>query len=268
MEKRKSIVIQAVLFLIMGFCFLLMMGCGRADSNTAREFLGERNGNVITWYADVTQDDKDNRIIVDLEGILTDKQIPAKVQVYGQEENLLWTGEVGIPHMGWGYYYLVNDKNKDYILFYLPDESQGDIYYTLLVFHFDSEGNQILDENYKISYESDKQWERDLQKFNKLLNKYLENSVLLVSTFEFQLEYDIPKSQAAEDGVDTVGNSVYIDSNSSENGERVLNEASVEADEDIQTDGAGMDIVGGSSYIDPDELGTEGERSLSESPLD
>lgn len=185
-KRSIRIHILTCLFLL---CTLIMGGCGSPDSDMQDTFHGVTCDNTITFYADVTHDGKEDKILIDVNDILSDDQIPATVNVYGQEDHVIWTGEVGIPHMGWGYYYLAAYKGKDYILFYLPDESQGDIYYTFRLFHFDSEGKQILDDEYKISYKTAEQWEGDLEKFEKRLEEYLENSVLLVGVFDFSLEY-------------------------------------------------------------------------------
>lgn len=182
---RRNIIVVCLLL----FCSFIMSGCGNSRSYTQNIYQGTVSDNIITFYADVTHDGRNDRIDVDIDDILSDTQLPALIRVIGQEDQVIWTGFVAIPHMGWGYYYLVSYRDKDYILFYLPDESQGNIFYTLRLFHLDSEGKQIMDDEYVISYDTDDQWEKDLIKFEKRLNQYLENSVLLVSVFDFSLDY-------------------------------------------------------------------------------
>ena len=185
-DRSRRNIILLCLFLL---CSFIMSGCGNSRSHTQNSFQGTVSDNIITFYADLTHDGRNDRIDVDIDDILSDTQLPALVKVIDQEEQEIWTGSVAIPHMGWGYYYLVSYRDKAYILFYLPDESQGDIFYTLRLFHFDSEGKQVIDDEYKISYDTAEQWESDLRKFEKRLNQYLEESVLLVSVFDFSLDY-------------------------------------------------------------------------------
>lgn len=188
-------------------CCVFLMGCnhkGEAGSTESQkmedvvtpsktyhegEFSEESSEELGVYYADLFHDGTETKITVDISRIENVQQQPVEVNVYGKSGEVCWCGSLGYPHMSWGYYYLVSYEKQDYLLFYLLEEAQGMLCYTLRLFHFDDEGKQVMDNERSICYVSEEQWEIDLKSFNQELNAYLDQSVLLASIFDFELDY-------------------------------------------------------------------------------
>ena len=65
----------------------------------------------VHYYADITHDGIDNDICIDCEEILNDPQVMAYIKVIINGDECICSTELGLPHVGWGEYYLVEMKN-------------------------------------------------------------------------------------------------------------------------------------------------------------
>lgn len=139
-----------------------------------------RNGYFLC-EADITHDGTTDEIKVDYQKMLKDSQSLAKITV-SNDSGVIWQDEVGIPHSSWGGYYLISEENDTYLMFYLPEESQGQIAYMFQLFYLDENGvMQIVDEAQVNSWESD-DWEKKLTEFEQKVSLYLDKGELLIST--------------------------------------------------------------------------------------
>ena len=151
----------------------------------------ENDSNILShqvhYYADITHDGVDDDICIDYEKIINDSQAPASINVVANDK-CIWNAELGLPHAGWGEYYLVMTDNEYYLLLNMPEESQGIYadYYKL--FYISAEGTEIIvDEMSVFDVDESKQTETIEEYYNNV-NKYIENGQLLISTWEGELK--------------------------------------------------------------------------------
>lgn len=192
---------------IVGFGVVLMSllaGCGNHSNNgdvpteiqnpAAQTGIGkedysleEMNG-VILCRCDILHNDGEAVIMIDYSEALKDEQaiIPIQVKI---QETVLWNSEIGLPHAGWGSYYITIFEGKPYIIDYIPEESQGQIAYYYKVFYLNLAGEEIVLDKCSLSADAGADISEELAEFHKKLNVYMEDSTLLISTMEGKLEH-------------------------------------------------------------------------------
>lgn len=142
----------------------------------------------ITWYADITQDGIDEKIVVDLTYVINYPKTGEEqtVSVYsGSSGELLWTGHADTVHPGYNGIYIYNDGKKDYLLLWQPTvyQDSGDFHFR--IFSLDEDGKEIdlLTKNIQFNMYRPKDCDTDvISKFVDMVNGYLEKSYVLVDT--------------------------------------------------------------------------------------
>lgn len=143
----------------------------------------------LHYYADVTHDGIADDICIDCKEIIKDSQAIASIKVVTNSDNCIWNAELGLPHAGWGTYYLVNIDDNYYLLLNMPEESQGMYadYYRL--FYFSAEGAEIVVDEMTLDNVDESMLAESLEKYYNKVNKYIESGELLISTWEGELKY-------------------------------------------------------------------------------
>lgn len=142
----------------------------------------------IIWYADITQDGIDEKIVVDLTYVLNYPKTGEEqtVSVYsGSTGGLLWTGHADTVHPGWNGIYIYNDGKQDYLLLWQPTVYQGSADFRLRIFSLDEAGKEIelLTKNMQFVVYHLKDGDTEaISEFVDMVNGYLEKSFVLVDT--------------------------------------------------------------------------------------
>lgn len=190
----KKIVLLCLLSLIV--CFMASCGYksesdeyytnsdGKVSAIDTQKIISNENGK-ITCISDITHDNTESKIIIDYSGALIDEQQLVKIIVYDAEGIDIWETFLGLPHTVWGTYYITEWDGKKEFLYYLREESQGQFVCCYKLFHLDNNGKEIIVDEYEINSEDSS----DLEKFDQRVKTYLDNSVLLISTYEGELSY-------------------------------------------------------------------------------
>lgn len=153
--------------------------------------LEEANG-VILCRCDILHNGSESVITIDYGDALKDGQAVIPIQVKTQEK-VLWDSEIGLPHAGWGSYYITVFQGKTYMINYIPEESQGQIAYYYKIFHLNSEGEEVILDTCSLSAEAGEETSKKIEEFQENLNVYMEDSTLLISTMEGELvHYEKP----------------------------------------------------------------------------
>ena len=141
-------------------------------------------------YSELTGDFGKESIVVSYADFLEDSQ-----NWQGDE---LWSDELWGPHPGWGKYYHViyGENHRHYLLYLKPIENTQGIYQgEFKVFSFDEMGNRVVVDERSINSTTAENYTKEKSEYMDALNRYLERSFLIVSTWEGELElYDPKKS--------------------------------------------------------------------------
>lgn len=170
---------------------------GRLSYDVFSEYKTEETGETIeavkeiepiNWYIDLTQDGKDERIVIDLTFALADP-IPGEeqtVSIYsGSTDKLIWSGFADPAHVGWNGIYIYNDGKNDYLTIWKPTKYQGRAEYSIQVFSLTEDGQEHnlfakgIEFNENNPYECDIE---DISTYIENVNQYLEKSYVLLDT--------------------------------------------------------------------------------------
>lgn len=142
----------------------------------------------IIWYADITHDGIDEKIVVDLTYVINDPRTGEEqtVSVYsGSTGDLIWTGHADTVHVGWNGIYIYNDGNNEYLLIWKPTIYQGRADFLFDVFSL-TEGGEIQELTKEtLQFDMNHPNEYDINTISSYVDKvnsYLENSYVLVDT--------------------------------------------------------------------------------------
>ena len=154
--------------------------------------------NVIT--CDITHDGNPDTITVEYGDAETDSQALILIDIRNSMKEFLWEGTLGLPHAGWGKYYVTLCDRLPYMIWEYPvSESQGEEYGAFKVFYVDDQGHQIMLEEREVSSSfGSKDYQKEKAEFEKALKKYKERAVFMVSTFEGELLVDKKPSNWSE----------------------------------------------------------------------
>ncbi len=142
----------------------------------------------VIWYADITQDGIDEKIVVDLTYVINYPKTGEEqtVLVYsGSSGELLWTGHADTVHPGWNGIYIYNDGKKDYLLLWQPTVYQDNADFHFRIFSLDEDGKEIelLTKNIQFDIYHPKDSDTDaISEFADMVNGHLEKSYVLVDT--------------------------------------------------------------------------------------
>lgn len=156
-----------------------LVGCNTVEVNE-NVTIKLRNGYFLC-EADITHDGTTDEIKVDYQKMLKDSQSLAKITV-SNDSGVIWQDEVGIPHSSWGGYYLISEENDTYLMFYLPEESQGQIADTYQVFYLDENGKVLIADEAQVNSWESADLENELTVFEQNVKRYLEKGELLIGT--------------------------------------------------------------------------------------
>lgn len=173
MKKCFYLIMTAVLLAV------ALVGCNTVEVNE-NVTIKCRTGYFLC-EADVTHDGTRDQIKVDYKNMLEDSQSLAKIAV-SNASGVIWQSEVGIPHSAWGEYYLISDGKDVYLMFYLPEESQGQIAYTYQVFYLDENGKVLIADEAQVNSWESADLENELTVFEQNVKRYLEKGELLIGT--------------------------------------------------------------------------------------
>lgn len=147
--------------------------------------------NIVEWMADVTHDGKADRIVVDLAGIVSDTEaIGDNVRIYsGETGKIIWSRKVSTEHVGQSGVYLYNDGENYYIMIWEPHMDFGKAMYHYDIIKLSDTGEEQVVKNGSFSFTFSNILENDaenLKAFAKEVNQYLEKSIVLLDTNNFQ----------------------------------------------------------------------------------
>jgi len=189
LNKKMKNKINVFIMVYIMFVSISLVGC---EKNTDKDSEQE---DIITYDVDLTHDETPESLIVDLSDIRADNQQPAKLMVKNKDSKVIWEEDLFLPSAGWGSYYLYEVDGLPYLLYYFPSNSQGFGNYSYQCFSLDEEGKEIILVSDEISfdtYPNTKDINFPIDKmiaFATNVNAYLDNSFLLISTFEGKIKY-------------------------------------------------------------------------------
>ncbi len=165
-----------------------IMGCGRMTSpkNADMYSIEDKNG-TIYCIADITHDGKSDQIIINYGETVTDTQTPIKIDVIDSNGDTIWSAIIGIPHAGWGEYYISVVDKKPCFVFNCPEESQGQIAYYYKIFYLSNDGSEIDIEEKRLSGNEKDVSQNERNDFKKKVQAYIDKGDLLVSTMYGEL---------------------------------------------------------------------------------
>ena len=138
----------------------------------------------IICLCDIDRDGTLNAIVVDYSKFNKDNVVPIYLTTYGKGDDVLYADALALSHAGWREYYIIEIEDKSYLINYTPPhESQGTWHCSYEVFSFDTLGNRVM---YDSLYENN---EEKIKDFEKKAKYYLDNSTLLISTWNSELRY-------------------------------------------------------------------------------
>ena len=149
------------------------------------ETITNENGKIICM-SDITHDGSTDEIIIDYSGTQVDDQKLVSIKVYSDSgEKEIWETSLALPHAGWGTYYIVEQNEEKELLYYIREDSQGEYACYYKLFHLNNTGQEEIIDEYSIETED------DIKLFDKRTKEYLDNSVLLISTYGGELNFFI-----------------------------------------------------------------------------
>lgn len=142
----------------------------------------------IIWYADLTHDGINEKIVVDLTYVINYPETGDEktVSVYsGSSDELIWTGHADRVHPGWNGIYIYNDGKNDYLILWQPTIYQDIADFNIRIFSLTEEGKEkdILNKKIEfVTYRPKDSDFKDVPEFVDMVNGYLEKSYVLVDT--------------------------------------------------------------------------------------
>lgn len=152
------------------------------------------SSDTITWFADLTHDGNDEKIIVELDPPDFEDDEHYRISVYDSNNNLIWSDDtIYIAHAGNKGYYLYDNNNDGeyYMLYWRPWLGGGSADFEYEIFSFDSTGNKITIESDSFFYNTmqTEQPPIEFKGFITQVNSYLEKSFILIDTYNLELLY-------------------------------------------------------------------------------
>ncbi len=178
---------KCIKILVIALLGISISGC------SMRENQGDINENSIIWEADLTHDGEKELIFIEVDEIKKDSQKPMKISVRKNQKEL-WSDELYLPGDGNKEYFLLNEKDGDYLLYYYPENSQGMAYYEYKKFYIEDEKEQIVDSKcvefptYQLAEGETLPLDNMIDLWESI-NENLQKGYLLGSTMEGKLMY-------------------------------------------------------------------------------
>ena len=142
--------------------------------------------NVIT--SDITHDGYQDTIIVDYSNIMKDDQALLTIDARDQAGQFLWEDILGLPHQGWGKYYLSICQGLPYLVKYYPlEETQGSMYGYFKVFWINNKGEEQILEERTVDRLLTEDYAQEAEEFDQAIKSYLSKACFLASTWQGEL---------------------------------------------------------------------------------
>ena len=189
MKKMKRILV-----LLVGV--FLLTGCTKTEEEVEKQ--------IYSVEADLTQDGKAERIEVDVTDILADDQQPAYIRVFDPDGQIIWQTEISLSQDGRASYYLIEKNGQRYLLYYLPEVTEGEGIYAYRLFNLDQQGREQEMGSNRITFSTEpgtaggKFSRETLEAFADIVNQYLQDGILLVSTVNGNLRYSTTEEQLVD----------------------------------------------------------------------
>lgn len=153
------------------------------EKNTELE--KSENSYVVTCImSDLNHDGEKDYIYIDYLQLTYNSQGIGTIDVVDSKESFIWGDNYALVHSAWKEYYLVSIDNDDYLFLYEPDNSQGEHCEHYKLFYFDSDGNEIIKDEISL-YEIEENYKQEkYEYFCKTSESYINEGVLLVSTWD------------------------------------------------------------------------------------
>lgn len=153
------------------------------------------NNDNIVWYADLTQDGINEKIVVDLTYV--DNPIDGlekTVSIYQvdsqtRNETLIWYEHADTVHIGWNGIYLYEQDGQYYLMTWKPYCSTGICEYDYEIFSFANSGEKVTLTNGNLNLNMDDIDQNVLRNFINKVNTYLSKSMVLIDTDQGKIIY-------------------------------------------------------------------------------
>ena len=157
---------------------------------------------VMIYYADLTHDGSDEKILVDFSELEIAGSATVWVYVYDSNDKLLWKDSAGLSHAGNNEIYLYKENENYYLITWSPYVMANRTDFRYNIFSLSSAGDVILykggagdfliDDDEDILPGPDGR-KKEANEFIQEVNKYLENSFVLVATsVDYGVIYSTP----------------------------------------------------------------------------
>lgn len=174
----------------------LLAGCTKTEEEVEKQ--------IYLVEADLTQDGKAEKIEADVTDILADDQQPAYIRVFDPDGQIIWQTELSLSQDDRASYYLIDKNGQKYLLYYLPEVSQGEGIYAYRLFNLDQQGREQEMGSNRITFATEPDTAKGhfsretLEAFADIVNQYLQDGVLLVSTANGNLRYSTDEEQLVD----------------------------------------------------------------------
>jgi len=165
-------------------------------------------GQEVIWYADLTHTGIENKIVVKLNVIREEGLIIYLIFIYDENDELIFSDGMETWHAAFGNYQLYTDTDgKQYIMRYYHDLWSGLLWVGYEIFSFDANGNKVVfkEDQFEHMIPIDRAYWADyvcpldeIYVFADKVNKYLDSSFVLLSTWNFILRYSTPDDMIKE----------------------------------------------------------------------
>jgi hypothetical protein len=156
----------------------------------------------MVYYADLTHNGTDEKIVVDISKLETES---GWVSVFDSDENLLWKGAVHLSHAGNGGIYLYKEHDYAYLMTWNPWFGQGRASLGYEIFSLNASGEALVYRSgngaFTLEHEMSADQNGKLDEANLFMqdvNRYLERSILLARTTTEGVRYSTPDNLITE----------------------------------------------------------------------
>jgi hypothetical protein len=154
------------------------------DIVTEDDVVAEEENTILEWNYDLTNDGKEERILVDVNSVADDTS--DAVEIYsGETEEIIWSMNIDTIHSGKASVSIYMEDESYYILVWDPAMSQGSADYQYRIFSLTEEGKEVELKSNNIIFDISECEEEDINnviEFSYEVNDIFENSFLLIST--------------------------------------------------------------------------------------
>lgn len=162
---------------------------------------GETDENTIVYYADLTHDGTDEKIVVDLTYVDTPATGEEQTVCVYSGDTLIWSTHADTVHAGWNGVYLYEGNDGYYLMQWTPYGVTGLYHFAYEVFSLTDSGTAISMDSREIEF-SQKDADTDPEELTQKIiefcngaNEYLSSSILLIDTDGGAVAYSTAENQ-------------------------------------------------------------------------